>query len=177
MKRTYIQQMHYDGTTYKKGPVVDLLSKFNICCKEFPFKRNPEAKDLPARDWPGVDGRDVYIPKNIPVKNYDLEVEFIYKGVEDNIVKNVSSFINFLYGKNPSAVGARLAIYDQHTRTGRKDVHVLSVDNDVYFCTEEDPDAVATFKVKFSVEDPTTEVTPKVINSGGAQIVSDLIFS
>ncbi|PTL34591.1 hypothetical protein C7120_08810 [Prevotella sp. oral taxon 376] len=177
IKKVYIQQLSFDGTTYTKGPVVDLLSMFKIAAKEFPFKKNPEAKELAARDWPGEDGRDVYIPDVIPMKNYDLEVEFLYKGTEKNISNDISSFIDFVYGRNANAVGGRLAIYDEYTKTGRKDIHVLSVDNDVYVYGDSDPDAVASFKVKFGVEDPTTDITPKFSTvAGGHQSVSDLIF-
>lgn len=176
VKKTYIQQLCFDGKTYKRGVVVDLLAKFNIAAREFPFKMNPEAKELSSRDWPGEDGRDVYIPKKIPMKNYDIEVEFLYRGTEATIGKDVSAFIDFIYGRNENAVGGRLAVYDEYTNTGRKDVHVLSVDNDLYEVDDSDPDAIASFKVKFSVEDPTTDVVPKKSVVSGEEIVSDLEF-
>lgn len=174
IKKAYIQQLSFDGKSYTKGVVVDLLSAFNIACSEFPFKLLPEPKDLPIRDWAGEDGRDVYIPKNIPMKNYDIEVEFLYKGTEDKIHKDVADFINFIYGRNDGAIGGRLAIYDDYTKIGRKDVHVISIDNDVYSCDNYDPDAIATFKVKFSVEDPITNVVPQFgkLPSGGNGVVN-----
>ena len=46
---TYVQQISFDGTTYTKGSVVDLLSKFKIVSQEFPFRKNPKPKDLPTR--------------------------------------------------------------------------------------------------------------------------------
>lgn len=174
IKKTYIQQLSFDGKSYTKGVVVDLLSTFNIACSEFPFKLLPETKDLPTRDWAGEDGRDVYIPKKIPMKNYDIEVVFLYKGTEDKIHKDVADFVNFVYGRDKNSVGGRLAIYDEHTKIGRKDVRVLSVDNDVYSCDDSDPDAIATFKVKFSVEDPITNVVPQFgkLPSGGNGVVN-----
>lgn len=175
--RTYIQQLHFDGKSYTKGPVVDLLDKFKIACMSFPFKKFPEAKELPTRDWSGEDGRDVYIPNEIPMKSYDLEVEFLYKGTEDAIAKDLSDFIEFLYGRNFNATGGRLAIYDEHVKMGRIDVYVQSVDNNVYACNDTDTDAIASFKVKFMVENPTTEVTPKyTYSAGGVKTVSDLNF-
>ena len=176
IKRTYIQQLYFDGLTYQKGNVVDLLTRFHIACKSFPFKKHPEAKDLPARDWSGEDGRDIYIPKLIPMKHYDLEVEFLYKGTQDTISRDITDFIEFLYGRNSDAMGGRLAIYDEYVQMGRKDVHVLSIDNDVYECHDEDPDAVASFKVKFSVEDPVTDVVPDIKQKQGVNVVVDLIF-
>ena len=177
VKRVYIQQLAFDGESYRKGPVIDLLSKFNIACMEFPFKIFPEAKDLPVREWPGEDGRDVYIPSKIPMKNYDLEVEFVYKGTEKTIAKDITDFIEFIYGRNAEAVGGSLAIYDEYVRLGRKDVHVLSVDNTAYSCDDIDPDAVASFKVKFGVEDPTTKATAVyTVGPNKEMVVSDLKF-
>jgi len=175
--RLYIQQLYFDGVSYTKGEVVDLLEAFNIGCSKFPFMKNPESKELPTRDWPGEDGRDVYIPKKIPIKEYDIEVDFIYKGSEDNISRDITAFVNFLYGRNNKAVGGRLAIYDDYLKMGRKDVRVLSVSNDVYSCSNDDPDAIATFKVKFSVEDPVTDVYPKFGEAAdGSVTINDLFF-
>ena len=53
---------------------------------------------------------------------------------------------------------------------GRKDVVVSEVDNELFYCSEYDKDAVAKFKVKFTVYDPTTELTMSVTNG----IVEDL---
>lgn len=76
-----------------------------------------------------------------------------------------------------NSVGGRLAIYDEYTKIGRKDVRVLSVDNDVYSCDDSDPDAIASFKVKFAVEDPITNIIPKYISlPNGVNFISDLIF-
>lgn len=50
IRKLYIQQMDFDGLQYTKGISVDLLDKFNIGCEEFPFKKYPEAKELPKRD-------------------------------------------------------------------------------------------------------------------------------
>lgn len=162
--KAYIQQLWFDGKTYAKGSVVDLLESYNIAVMEFPFKRNPKPKALPTRDWAGTDGLDVYIPNgNLPVSHYDIDVTFIYKGTEETIREDLSKFIDFLYGRVPgrstdSIQSGRLAIYDEHVGMGRKDVTVSEVDNELFYCSEYDIDAVAKFKVKFTVYDPTTEV-------------------
>lgn len=175
---TYVQQLDYDGRNYTKGSVVDLLDKFNIVCQDFPFKKFPEAKELPTRDWAGTDGADVYVPKNIPLKHYELEAVFLCTGTEENIRKRMTDFLEYIYGRNQNAVGGRLAIYNEQTGIGRKDVVVSKVDNDLFFVENSDPDAVARFKVKFWVYDPVTEVTPTyTTNSQGKMIVNDLYFS
>ena len=174
--KTYIQQSKYDGLQYTKGSVVDLLSVYNIIAQEFPFKIFNETKDLPTRDWAGDDGLDVYIPDVIPAKEYEIEVTFLYKGDEENIRSDISDFIDFITGRNDGAVGGRLVIYNEHTGIGRKDVVVSEVENEIFYLTENDPDAIAKFNVKFMVYDPTTKVTPShsVINE--QEIVSDLIW-
>ena len=177
--KTYVQQLSFDGTSYTKGAVVDLLSTYKIICQDFPFVTIPKPKSLPTRDWAGEDGLDVYIPDKIPIKHYDTDVVFLYVGTESTIRTDLKNFIDYLYGRNASAVGGRLAIYNEHTGIGRKDVVVSEVDNEIFYLTDEDPDAVAKFKVKFTVYDPTTEVTPtRTTNSTtGVTTVTDLSFT
>lgn len=174
--RTYIQQLSYDGIEYTKGDVVDLYDAFNIVCRDFPFEKNPSPKDLPTRDWAGEDGLDVYVPDKLPMKSYDIEVDFLYVGNEKNIRCDLNLFIDFIYGRNCCATGSRLAIYNEHTGIGRKDVVVSEVSNDLFYLTDADPDAVATFKVKFKVYDPTTDVCAWYGNYNGKEIVTDLYF-
>lgn len=173
---TYIQQLDFNGTDYTKGPVIDLLEKYNIISQEFPFCKNPKPKSLPTRDWAGEDGLDVYVPKTLPVGNYEIEVTFLYKGTEQSMRQDIAGFIDFLYGRNEDAVGSRLAIYNEHTGAGRKDVVVSEVDNEIFYLSDADPDAVAQFKVKFMVYDPTTEVTPTTTTVSGTTTVADLNF-
>ena len=172
LRNTYIQQLHFDGETYTKGEVVNLTEKWGIYC-DVPFKLFPEAKELAVRDWAGEDGRDVYIPKKIPLAAYELEVEVTYKGEDAKMRDNIEAFIKFIYGRNDGAVGGRLAIYDEYTGIGRKDIHVTSIDNDIYYDVDYDDEQCAKFNVKFQVEDPATDVKPSV--SGNK--VNDLIFS
>lgn len=163
--KTYVQQLGFDGETYTKGSVVDLLNKFNIACQEFPYKRNPKSKDLPTRDWAGEDGLDVYIPEGgLPTKSYDIDVEFIYVGTEESMREDLAAFIDFITGRAKAdprneVQSGRLAIYDEHVQMGRKDVVVSEIDNELYYRSDFDNDKVARFKVKFNVYDPTTEVT------------------
>lgn len=159
--RTYIQQSYFDGINYQKGEVVDIYKEFNVVCQSFPFVMYPEPKELATRDWGGADGRDVYVPNRIPLKHYDLEATFLYKGTQESMRKDISAFISFLYGRNKGAVGGRLFVYNEYVAMGRKDIFVSNVGNDVYDYSDCDPDAVAVFKVKFSVEDPSTEIKPK----------------
>ena len=167
--RLYIQQMLYDGETYTRLNMFDTWQKFLIVCRAFPFKLLPEAKDYVSRDWKDEDGEDVYVPASVRFKPYEIDAEFIYVGGDADMRQNIERFIQFIYGKNSGLSqqgqwahpeSGRLCIYDEYTRTGRKDVVVKSVDVDAYLTEDTDPDAVATFKVKFTVYDPVTDVTP-----------------
>lgn len=180
--KTYIQQLSYDGTTYTKGSVVDLLKTYKIICQDFPFKKNPKPKDLPTRDWAGADGLDVYVPDDIPMKSYEIDVTFLYVGTKADIRTDISNFIDFLYGRikadnSDTVKSGRLAIYNEYVGMGRKDVVVSDIDNELLYCYDTDPDAVAKFKVKFTVYDPTTAVTPTTGVYDGETVVTQLNFS
>lgn len=177
--KTYVQQLGFDGETYTKGAVVDLLEKFNVACQDFPYKRNPKSKDLPTRDWAGEDGLDVYIPEGgIPEKSYDIDVEFIYVGTEQAMRDDLIAFIDFIKGRakgssSDAVQSGRLAIFDEHVQMGRKDVVVDEIDNELYYRSDYDNDKVARFKVRFKVFDPTTDV--ELVKSGG--VVTDMAWS
>lgn len=172
--RTFIQQLSYDGTSYTKGAVKETLSDFNIGCIEFPFKMLGSAKELVSRDWPGENGKDVYVPPSgIPIQDYDLEVDFLYKGTVDSISTDMTAFIAFLLGKNSGATGARLCIYDENVGFGRKDVVLTEIDPEMYSAGDYDPDALFNFKAKFHVYDPWTAVSLTKDKSGN---VTDLSF-
>jgi len=186
---TYVQQLQFDGLTYTSGDVVDLLEQFKVVCQEFPFKRTPKPKDLPSRDWAGEDGVDVYIPAMIPVKPYEIEVIFLYVGSEQTIRTDLKGFIDFLYGRigsdgvngvngvNGRVQTGRLAIYNEYVGIGRKDVVVSEVENELFYLTDSDTDAIAKFNIKFSVNDPTTEVSPVTGTVNGVTKVTGLSFS
>ena len=177
--KTYIQQIRFDGTSYTTGSVVDILDTYKVMCQEFPFKRNPKPKALPSRDWAGEDGLDIYIPDGgLPMNAYDIEVTFLYVGTEDTITNNLKGFLDFITGRrkgqNANTVqSGRLAIFNEYVNMGRKDVVVSEIDNELYYCSDNDPDAVAKFKVKFTVNDPTTEVR-KSTTSG---VVTGLVWT
>ena len=197
INRTYIQQLVYNGLTYTSGSVISLYDDFRIVAEDFPFKKNPKAKELPVRDWAGGDGVDIYVPAVIPMKEYEIEVLFLYvRNISDNggnvegetpeqtrnrlMRTDINDFIDFICGRkkgksSDSVQGGRLAVYDEYVGMGRKDVIVSEIDNELYFISDADSDVVAQFKVKFKVNDPTTEVTPYI--ASGQSVVSNLNFS
>lgn len=165
--KTFIQQTKYDGSSYTKGSVVDILDTYNIGCIDFPFNMAPKTQKLPEREWPGEDGKDIFIRDGgLPLEDYDIDVEFCYKGTVDKIGTDISSFLDYIRGRNAGAVGGRLVIYDEHAGFGRKDVVVDEVDPQMYSADASDPDALFDFKVKFHVYDPSTGVTPTRNSTG-----------
>ena len=175
---TYIQQISFNGSLYSKGSVVNILTSFGIVCQEFPFQRNPKLKELASNDWYDENGLDVYIPNSPKVSHYDVNVIFLYKGTTSNIRTDLKNFTDFLQGRKKGAnadtvQSARLAIYDEYVGFGRKDVVATDIDNQLFYINDASIDALAQFKVKFTIYDPVTEVTPTTSQG----VVTDLSFT
>lgn len=167
-KKLLIQQQTFDGTAYTNvGSVVDTYAQFGIACQEFPFKHLPESKDLPKRDWYDENGEDVYMPTDgLKYKAYDIEAKFIYKGAEADMAESIRNFTSFIYGfSNIPSQGQSptrnvfLKVYDEYTQTGRRGIYVQEVSDEMYYYNDSSIEAIATFKVKFRVTDPVTNVS------------------
>ena len=114
---------------------------------------------MPKRDWYDEHGEDTYMPTDgLKFKAYDLEVKFLYVGTQANMKSELSSFIEFIYGRNTNG-SPLLAVYDEYTKTGRRGMYVLSVDNDLIVYDDVNTDVIGQFKVKFRVTDPNTDIT------------------
>ena len=138
------------------APVVDTLDNWGIVCKDFPFKLYGEAKDLPSHDWKDEDGDDEYIPDELKIAAYEMDVEFVYKGAVESANTNIRAFLDYLTGRG--GTGAELMVYDTYTKIGRQGVRFVSVDEDVFFRQTEYGDVVV-FSVAFKVNDPVTDIT------------------
>lgn len=136
--------------------VVDTLDNWGIVCKEFPFKLYGEAKELPSHDWKDEDGEDEYVPNELKLASYEIDVEFAYKGSTGTANKKIKDFLDYLTGRG--GTGAELSVYDTYTRIGRQHVRFVSVEDDVFLRQEESGDVIV-FVVTFKVNDPVTEIT------------------
>lgn len=136
--------------------VVDTFDNWGIVCKDFPFKLYGEAKELPSNDWKDEDGDDEYIPSELKIDSYELEVEFVYKGDMNTANTNIKAFLDYLTGRD--GTGAELMVYDTYTKIGRQHVRFVSVDDDIFWRQEEGGDVVV-FVVTFKVNDPVTDIT------------------
>jgi len=141
------------------APVVDTLSNWGIVCKDFPFKLYGEAKELPSRDWKDEDGDDEYIPKELKIAAYEIDVEFVYKGDMNTANTKIRGFLDYLTGRG--GTGAELKVYDTYTKIGRQSVRYASVDDDIFFRQEGGNDVVV-FVVTFKVNDPLTDIALSV---------------
>lgn len=135
--------------------VVDTLDNWGIVCKDFPFKLYGEAKELSSNDWKDEDGDDEYIPSELKIASYELEVEFVYKGSINTANVNIKGFLDYLTGRG--GTGAELMVYDTYTKIGRQSVRYVSVDEDIFWRQEEGGDVVV-FAVTFKVNDPVTDI-------------------
>lgn len=141
------------------APVVDTLSNWGIVCKDFPFKLYGEAKELSSRDWKDEDGDDEYIPDELKIAAYEIDVEFVYKGDMNTANTKIRGFLDYLTGRG--GTGAELMVYDTYTKIGRQSVRYVSVDEDIFFRQEGGNDVVV-FVVTFKVNDPLTDITLSV---------------
>lgn len=172
-------QTSWDGSTYTKGNVCDTFAEFNIVCADLPFKLYPEAKEVVTKDWVGEDGVEVYVPSQLRIKDYDIEATFLYVGDDRSAMREeIDEFLRYLQGRittvDNAPIGARLAISEEYTQTGRKDVVFVGVDFDTWWAwPEEDTEFIARFKVKFHVYDPVTNVGQ--VKTG--DVVTDLTWT
>lgn len=135
--------------------VVDTLDDWGIVCKDFPFKLYGEAKELPSNGWKDEDGDDEYIPKELKIAAYEVDVEFAYKGDMNTANTEIRGFLDYLTGRG--GTGAELMVYDTYTKIGRQGVRFVSVDDDVFY-RQEDSGDVVVFAVTFKVNDPVTDI-------------------
>lgn len=135
---------------------VDTFDRWGIVCKEFPFKLYGEAKELPSHDWKDEDGDDEYVPDELKIASYEMDVEFVYKGEMNTANTNIKDFLDYLTGRG--GTGAELMVYDTYTKIGRQHVRFVKVDDDVFWRSEGNEDVVV-FVVTFKVNDPVTDIT------------------
>lgn len=150
--RTYIQKMRVGSH------VMDTIDDFNVYTKDVPFVLYGEVKDLYANDWKDHSGLDEYIPDKLPLKEYEIEVEFTCKGCINSNKEKAKIFIDYLLGKDGS--GARLKMYNTHTQIGRQNIRVLSINDDATLIKDGDTELLI-FKVRFKVNDPDTDIVLK----------------
>lgn len=154
------------------GEVVDSYVRWGILCGRVPFRAGGKTKELAKRDWKDEHGVDAYIPASLKFEAYDCEFELAYCGQELSsdawnlslAFSRIDSFKKWLSG-NDEVGGAEFKIYSPYSSIGRQGCYLLEI-------SDEDPclqlkqeggnlyhENVVTFKVKFHVTDPMTNIT------------------
>nr|DAV38583.1 MAG TPA: hypothetical protein [Caudoviricetes sp.] len=141
--------------------VIDTQKEWGIVCKDFPFKVFGDAKDLPSRSWPDKNGDDEFIPATIPVKSYEIDVEFAYKGDMNTANEKLILFFEYITGKNGD--GSSLRVYDTYTKIGKQKVRYVSCSEDLFVRNTDEGDVV-TFTVRFKVNDPVDNIVLLWVN-------------
>lgn len=151
--------------------VVDSYSQWGIVCCQVPFKAGRKTKQLASRNWHDEDGEDAYIPSSIMTEAYDAEFEMAYHGEElasngfnlSKCFQAIDSFGKWLCGNDGN--GASLSIYSPFSTIGRQGCYLLEIGSEEPFVMLKQTgrnlynENVVTFKVKFRVTDPTTNIT------------------
>lgn len=146
----------------KETTANDSIAKWGIGCCEFPFVLDGGSKDLATRDWPGEDGEDVFIPEELKLKPYDIEVKMTYVGPLAKSYDNLTAFRDYMTGAD--GLGASLCIYNSHTHIGRRGCHWLENSNPVF--NVEESEEVLQFTLKIRVSDPKTRVIAQFSTDG-----------
>lgn len=156
------------GTDENKAeyPVRESVATWGVWCKEIPFKIISGVKAPAKRSWNDEHGDDEYIsPDGLYLESYDMEVEFgckkmagtqsgdVMASVSD-VRNSVGTFLEYL------RQSGFMKMYSGWTRTGRQNVRMDSVNDDAHWEPDEgDGQEFLVFKVKFKVNDPSTDVT------------------
>ncbi len=135
-------------------------------------------KDWPKYDWKDEHGSYVDVPSKVCFEGYEAEFELAYKGRElasnpfnlSLAFTQISAFKKWLSGNDdltnhPNGTGDELQIYSPYPSIGRQGCHLLEI-SDEEPCVQTVGEAgnlyhenVVTFKVKFWVNDPMTDIT------------------
>lgn len=153
------------------GAVVNSYTQWNIACCKVPFKVGGKTKDLPKRDWHDEQGEDTYIPNKLMIEAYDVEFELacvVNSSSFDLLgaLAKIDAFKKWLSGNDSeNGTGAELAIYSPYSTIGRQGCYLLEIsDEEPHLQMKQTAgniynENVLTFKVKFRVTDPNTQIT------------------
>lgn len=156
------------------GSVVNTFSEFGIVCCKVPFKAGGKTKEPAKREWSDEHGDDAFLPSKLMFQAYEAEFEMAYSGKElatnpfnlSLAASHITAFKKWLTGNDTvSGSGSELKIYSPHATIGRQKCYLMEIsDEDPCVVTAHENgnvynENVVTFKVKFRVTDPMTDIT------------------
>lgn len=160
---------------FKKGSgnVINSFTQWGIVCCSVPFKAGGKTKDVAKRDWKDEHGDDAYLPDKLMFEAYDVEFEMAYQGKElasnafnlSLAATQIETFKKWLTGNDTeNGSGSELSIYSPYAAIGRQKCYLLEIsDESPCLMTKHESgnlyhENVVTFKVKFRVTDPMTNI-------------------
>ncbi len=169
----FLQRMGLDGSS--PYPMYESVSEWGVWCKDIPFQMLDKVKAPAKRNWYDEHGDDEYISVDgMYLEAYTMTVEFGCKKMGsittqsgtisaiDDVRVKVGAFLDYLRSSG------MLMMYSSHTRVGRREVRLDSVDDKTTWKSE-DGQEFLVFKVTFKVNDPVTDV----IKDGNSLIVDE----
>ena len=156
------------------GAVKNSFTQWGIVCCKVPFKAGGKVKDFASRDYHDEHGTDTYFPAKSYFEEYEAEFEMAYKGQElasnpfnlSMAMTNIQNFKKWLSGNDTEAgSGTELKIYSPYAAIGRQKCYLIEIDDEEpHLQTKEEAgniyhENVVTFKVRFRVCDPMTDIT------------------
>ena len=153
------------------GSPVNTFTRWGIACIDIPFNGGGKTKSPAKREWFDEHGEDTYLPSKLMFEAYDAEFE-VACVIDGNVwdlsqsFERIDSFKKWLSGNDSTAgSGVELKIYSPYSTIGREGCYLLEI-------SDEEPhlqlksqsgniykENVLTFKVKFRVTDPMTNIT------------------
>lgn len=141
--------------------VKSTLADFGMATGDIPWPATIKVKDLGVVDCPGESGERTHFPDQLSFEAYDLEFELKYRGELGSLYDNYKSLLNYLSGRDNN--GTRLKIYSPYHGIGRQDVSLKSIETQKF--KKDNAGEYMSFKVKFRVADPATDI--KLVESNG----------
>ena len=156
------------------GRVVDSFNKWGIVCCSVPFKAGGKTKEPAKREWLDEHGDDVYLPSKLMFESYEAEFEMAYMGKElatnpfnlSLAESQIKAFKKWLTGNDTqNGSGSELKIYSPYAAIGRQKCYLMEISNESpCVVTKQEGgnlynENVVTFKVKFKITDPMTDIT------------------
>ena len=156
------------------GNVINSFAQWGIVCCKVPFKAGGKVKDFSERDWSDEHGSDTYFPAKSCFEAYDAEFEMAYKGQElasnpfnlSLAMTAISNFKKWLSGNDTqNGSGTELKIYSPYSSIGRQKCFLVEISDEEPHLQMKDEggnhyhENIVTFKVKFKVADPMTDIT------------------
>lgn len=160
---------------FRKGSntIVNSYTQWGIVCVKVPFAIGGKTKEPAKREYYDEHGEDTYLPTKLMMQAYDAEFELAYAGKElasnpfdlSLAESQIKTFKKWLTGNDTAAgSGSELKIYSPYSTIGRQGCYLTEIsDEEPHLQLVQEAgnvynENVVTFKVKFRVTDPMTDI-------------------